>query len=121
MNVEPGIWAAEEYEKLPAYDRETPFQPAAVFVCHQQDGCVCAGWAGRPSSGDLLALRLGVLDGAVDASAFEYETDVPLFATGAEAATHGLSGVEVPSERAVQVGRKIVAARAGRAGRARRE
>ncbi|MCP3426923.1 hypothetical protein NBM05_13125 [Rothia sp. AR01] len=32
------VWDASEYEKLPAYDRETIEQPTALFYCHQQDG-----------------------------------------------------------------------------------
>lgn len=33
-DVPSGIWAAEEYAKLPAYDADTPFQPPHLFLCH---------------------------------------------------------------------------------------
>jgi hypothetical protein len=42
--VPSGAWVAEEYAKLPAYDRPTGEQPAGLFLCHQQDGRACAGW-----------------------------------------------------------------------------
>lgn len=29
-----GLWQPEEYVKLPAYDTETPDQPARLFACH---------------------------------------------------------------------------------------
>ena len=45
-DVPSGVWAPEEYAKLLAYDEETAYQPLSVFLCHQVDGRVCAGWAG---------------------------------------------------------------------------
>lgn len=69
-DVASGIWAAEEYAKLPAYDTDTPFQPANLFLCHQTSAGdprarVCAGWVGCHGS-DLLALRLAASRGIVD-------------------------------------------------------
>lgn len=99
-DVPSGIWAASEYDKLPAYDRDTAYQPAAPFMCHQADGHLCSGWVAHNDPYELLALRLGVAHGTVDASALGYTTDVPLFASGAEAAEHGRRDIDDPGEEA---------------------
>ncbi len=108
-DVAAGVWAAEEYEKLPAYDRETPFQPIGVFLCHQQDGSVCAGWCGTHDMYEMLAMRLVAsdLDRETLDAIMEYETAVPLFDTGAEAAEHGLAGVAAPDAEAQKVMAKL--------------
>jgi len=104
-DVPSGVWAAEEYEKLPPYDAPTMCQPKGVFLCHQGSGRACAGWVAVHDMEHSLALRLAVAAGPVeDAAAFvEYETETPLFASGAEAAAHGLAGVLAPDEAAVRV------------------
>lgn len=95
-----GLWTADEYEKLPDYDKEPMWeQPAAAFYCHQQDGRLCAGWVACHSAqhhGHVLALRM--MPGGREIA--EYTTDVPVFASGTEAALHGMSGVERPDEKA---------------------
>ncbi len=110
-DVPAGVWAAEEYEKLPAYDRPTEMQPTAVFLCHQQDGRACAGWAGCHDGDHLLALRFAAMFGSASRETIEairdFESPVPLFASGNEAAQHGLSGVEEPCVKAVRVMRKL--------------
>lgn len=103
-----GIWHPDEYAKLPEYDRETAEQPQAVFMCHQGEGDICSGWLAHRDPGDLLAVRMGVMAGNVDPCAFEYSTSVPLHASGAEAAAHGIREVESPSERAAAAIDKIV-------------
>lgn len=99
-DVPAGIWDASEYEKLPRYDGGTVDQLLAggtgLFFCHQNDGHLCAGWVGCHDMGEAIAVRLS----PVDPSTFDYESPVPLFSSGAEAARHGLSGVENPDERA---------------------
>jgi len=111
-SVPSGIWDAEEYEKLPEYDREMPEQPLASFYCHQRDGSVCSGWLGhREYPSDLLAVRLGVSAGHLDVSCIEYETDVPLFQSGAEAAAHGMRDIEHPGRMAQKAIDKIVTKR----------
>lgn len=101
-DVPAGIWHPDEYAKLPGYDGETGDQAAAgasgLFMCHQNDGHLCAGWAGCHDTGHLLALRLH----RVHPSTFNYTSPVPLFASGAEAAAHGLAGVAEPCARARQ-------------------
>jgi hypothetical protein len=106
LDVPAGVWAAHEYEKLPPYDNQTAFQPPSAFFCHQADGHLCAGWVGchdmRHNLGFFRLLVTGMqkLDpGDIDAIA-NYATDVPLFASGTEAALHGLSGVANPSPEA---------------------
>ncbi|WP_428962981.1 DUF6283 family protein [Micromonospora fluostatini] len=105
-DVPSGVWATSEYAKLPDYDNPTALQPAGLFLCHQADGRVCAGWAGCHNGRHLLALRLAGLQGMhpdeVTATR-DYTTTVPLFASGAEAAAHGLTDIDDPDPRARQV------------------
>ncbi|MFI1585749.1 DUF6283 family protein [Embleya sp. NPDC020630] len=108
-DVPSGIWAPEQYAKLPPYDAPTPAQPAALWQCHVIDrdapgARVCAGWVGCHGGDDLLALRLALLDGRIDAdtrwAAIEYTSPVPLFGSGAEAAAHGLADIDLPGAAA---------------------
>jgi hypothetical protein len=100
-DVPAGIWHPSEYAKLPGYDGTTLDQLQAkalgLFYCHQNDGHLCAGWAACHDMGELIALRLH----PVDPATFDYESPVPVFSSGAEAAQHGLSGVEQPSDQAL--------------------
>lgn len=103
-DVPSGVWEPVEYAKLPAYDRPTGEQPAAMFLCHQQDGRVCAGWAGCHDMDQALAMRLAGINGDMIPdewnATLDYESPVPLFASGAEAAAHGLRDVTRPDEKA---------------------
>lgn len=119
-DVPSGIWAAEEYAKLPAYDEPTFAQPASVFLCHQLGRTetaprACAGWAGCHDGDELLALRMGVADGrlTVDTALAirDYVSPVPLFASGAAAAEHGMAEVEGPGPRAETAIAKLTRAR----------
>ena len=102
LDIEPGIWAQHEYEKLPAYDGDTVEQVMKgafqLFMCHQNDGHLCAGWVGCHDTQHLLALRMN----PVHPSTYGYVSPIALFATGAEAAAHGMSGIDNPS-RAAQI------------------
>lgn len=92
-DVPSGVWAASEYAKLAAYDRDTAAQPAEMFLCHQNSpdaaqSRLCAGWAA--CHGDqLLALRLAGarrdLPPEVVRAAMDYVSPVPLFDSGAAA------------------------------------
>jgi len=113
-DVPAGIWDQHEYAKLSAYDADTGDQPWYPFGCHRDDGRLCAGWLGHRRPQDLLAVRIGVISNHYSAKIMNYRTDVPLFATGAEAAEHGLSAIEAPDEDAVQAAAKIIAARRAR-------
>lgn len=108
-NVPSGVWDESEYVKLLGYDGETFEQTATgVFMCHQQDGCVCSGWLGHRDAYDLLAVRLGLMRGIIDIDSRDYTTNVPLFESGAAAAEHGLKNIEKPDEDAEKIMKKIV-------------
>ena len=103
-DVPSGVWAAEEYDKLPPYDQPTWAQPPAVFCCHQQDGRLCAGWVGCHDMQESLGLRIAAANehldpDAVDA-ALDYVSPIALWESGAAAAAHGRAEVETPSTRA---------------------
>jgi len=116
-DVPSGLWEVEEYEKLDAYDRETPDQPIGVFLCHRQDGRACAGWAAVHDMEDSLALRIGSASGTIDDPEpfLDYETTTPVFDSGAEAAAHGMREVRNPSPDARRAIDKLKAAEARRA------
>lgn len=97
-DVPAGIWHANEYDKLPAYDAPTAEQPRQLFMCHQQDGCLCGGWLLTHDRDHLLALRLHFR--LLDPSVWDYAADVPVYASGAEAAAHGKSGIAEPDAAA---------------------
>ena len=100
QDVPSGVWAPEEYDKLPTYDGEIIHQliggAGGLFMCHQQDGCLCAGWLATHGSDNLLALRMS----AVDASAWGYVSPVPVFASGREACEHGKRDIAAPAAMA---------------------
>lgn len=102
MDVPSGIWAKEEYDKLPGYDGETWEQDPKAFMCHQRDGCLCGGWLACHGPRELLALRL---DRNIDPSVLDYKTTVPVFASGAAARAHGIKDIKRPKAKA----RKMVA------------
>jgi hypothetical protein len=110
-DVPSGVWDDEEYAKLPGYDLPLAEQPTAVFLCHQQDGRVCAGWAGTHDMEECFALRLAASAGALEGDALDatrdYESPVPLFASGREAANHGLRDLEEPGPEAVRTIRRL--------------
>ncbi|MFF0509061.1 DUF6283 family protein [Streptomyces fimicarius] len=119
-DVPAGIWTSEEYAKLRRYDADTPDQPTGLFQCHQADAGsaarrVCGGWAGCHEGEELLALRLALLDGRIDAATYravvEYVPSVPLFSSGSEAAAHGKAGVGAPDEKARHLINKITRTR----------
>lgn len=97
-DVPSGIWHEEEYSKLSEYDKETHFQPLAIFMCHQKDGCICGGWLMTHDRDHLLALRIRGND--LDPSVWDYYPDVDVFSSGKEAADHGISGISNPSDEA---------------------
>lgn len=104
-DVPSGIWARSEYERLPSFDGEILDQlfNAAfnVFLCHQQDGKLCAGWIGTHGANNLLACRFG--SERLHPSVWRYVSPVPLFASGEEAARHGLRRIRRPDRNAQRV------------------
>lgn len=101
-DVPSGIWAKNEYDKLPRYDGKTWEQAPEVFMCHQRDGCLCGGWLACHGPRELLALRF---DRNIDPSVLDYKTDVPVFESGAAARAHGIKDIKRPKAKA----RKMVA------------
>jgi hypothetical protein len=103
-DVPSGVWHADEYAKLPPYDGDTSAQPLGLFHCHQQDGRICAGWAGTHDMHETLAVRLAASTGNLAPDVVEalldYATEVPLFDSGQAAADHGLAEVDEPGEKA---------------------
>lgn len=97
-----GIWAAEEYDKLPAYDGDVPEQVMAratgLFHCHSQQEKLCAGWVGCHDMTQSFAIRFNSRD--VDPAVFDYVSPVPLFGSGAEAAEHGKRDLSKPGAEA---------------------
>jgi|SRR5262252_2956046 len=102
-DVPSGIWAREEYEKLPLYDGPTWQQTFAVFMCHQRDGNLCAGWLACHGPWELLALRIARLRNEVDPAVMSYATDVPVFASGACAHAHGVRDLKKKTPRAIKM------------------
>lgn len=99
-----GLWAADEYDKLPEYDRPMHEQPFGAFRCHATPEHLCHGWV--VVHGDTLALRLQ--NATSDDPIAVPEPTVPLFANGAEAAAHGKRELERPSRRTVAVANRLV-------------
>ena len=105
-----GLWAQHEYDKLPAYDGEIVDQlracAVADFGCHQRDGNLCAGWLAAHGAQNLLSLRLHA--GRVPPEMWDYTTDVPVFASGAEARAHGMRDMQQPGAKARRLQDKLV-------------
>lgn len=103
-DVPSGLWAAEEYEKLSPYDNPTGDQPPTVFLCHQQNGRMCAGWVGCHSMDESLGLRLALSFGTISEEDFDaavdYVSPVPLFESGEQAEEHGLAELYTPGSSA---------------------
>ena len=113
VGVPSGVWAREEYEMLRTYDGTILEQACngatEVLGCHQADGQLCSGWVGYRDLHDLLAARLHAAE--LDDSVPGYQSPVPLFRSGAEAADHGEQDIENPSEAARDTIGKITAVR----------
>lgn len=103
-DVPSGVWSVEDYDKLPPYDAPTADQPYEAFGCHATPEHLCHGWAvvhtSRGHAYDLISLRLAA---AIGGEVAIPEPTVPLFASGAEAATHGKADIAEPSEAAIEV------------------
>ncbi len=110
QDVPSGVWDESEYEKLPAYDGDMSAQAlngaVALFMCHQRDGRLCAGWVAAHGPHNLLALRFNAA--RVDPAVFNYQTTTPVFASGQEAYAHGVRDIDAPSAAATRVMRRLV-------------
>lgn len=113
LDVPSGVWHEDEYAKLPKYDGDIIDQLQAgasrLFMCHQQDGSLCAGWIAAHGSHNLLAMRLH--GGGVTSAAWDYECPVAVFESGAEAATHGRAEIPSPGLRATRTIKRLARVR----------
>lgn len=120
QDVPSGVWDESEYAKLPPFDAPTYGQPSRLFLCHTfgrgEDARVCAGWAGCHDGDELLALRIALASGEITEETadaiIDYVSPVPLFASGAEAAAHGMAEVYDPGPDALRAISKISRTRA---------
>lgn len=114
-DVPSGVWDRSEYEKLRGYDGDISQQVAAgafgVFHCHQGDGKVCAGWAGCHDMHNTLAVRLAVAGRENVSALTAYQSPVPLFSSGNEAADHGERETGHPDEKAIATISKVIRVR----------
>lgn len=108
-----GVWHESEYAKLPPYDGTTTEQAEAgvfrLFFCHTTPDRLCAGWVGCHDMEESLAVRLHYC--TIDPAIHDYVSPVPLFASGAEAAAHGMREIEAPDPEALAKLERIVEAR----------
>lgn len=109
-DVPSGVWDASEYDRLTDYDGEIIEQLMAggrgLFMCHQRDGCLCAGWLATHGPDNLLALRLNASE--VKDEVWGYRSPVPVFASGSEAAAHGKKDIQEPGGRAQRAINRLV-------------
>jgi hypothetical protein len=109
-----GLWAKEQYEVLPPYDADMPDQPPAAFLCHEQNGHLCAGWVGCHKGDQLLGVMVAAAMGLLSPDEFQLvltyrpHPDVPLFKSATEAAEHGLRDIAKPSPRAQTMARQLL-------------
>lgn len=110
-DVPSGVWSQDEYEKLPEYDKDTGYQPGAAFMCHQQNGRLCAGWCGTHDMQESFSLRmlihLGMLRPQNIDEVLNFQTDVPLWGSGQAAHDHGMKKLLHPDADARKVIHKL--------------
>jgi hypothetical protein len=96
QDVPSGVWSAEEYDKLPEYDKPTAYQPLMWFGCHARPNLACHGWAVVHGSqqGEYALLARRVFPFKIPTAT------VSLFASGAQAARHGKARLKHPGKRA---------------------
>lgn len=100
----PGIWSADEYEKLRVFDEAPPPVPEglAVFHCHQQNATrvetVCRGWLSVHRRS--VAVRLAVAYGLIEPGEVPREAEDLYYASSNAAAEAGLVGVDDPGPEA---------------------
>lgn len=101
-----GLWNEAEYAKLPAYDGETGEQALAgalgTFHCHTDPDLLCAGWVACHDMAENFGLRFEAIATRtpVDPAVYDYQSPVPVFASGAEAAAHGMRDIDVETPHA---------------------
>ncbi len=102
-DVPSGVWSANEYAKLVDYDKPIVEQPAAPFACHASPDRLCHGWAcchGGSENGSLALLFIGRPELP--------KPSAELFASGTEAALHGIRDVANPKAAARRMMAKLL-------------
>jgi hypothetical protein len=83
-----------------------------VFRCHTAQVRICAGWAGCHDMTQTLGLRVALVQGHLSVEDYEttsdYVSPIPLFASGAEAAAHGMSGIYAADEESIRARVKLL-------------
>lgn len=104
-DVPSGVWAREEYDKLPQWD--DPMNFAGTFLCHQADRkAICRGWA--EVHGNNFNCRVAV---SLAHNISEEPSRYPLYKSGAEARRAGIKALDKPSAKACAAISKIIAKR----------
>lgn len=120
-DVPSGVWSEDEYAKLTDYDpiwmtwpngksHLMPSSLIAVFHCHQENSTgiptVCRGWLSVHD--DCIAVRLALADGRLTEEQVDAPVAVELFATGEEAAEHGMADYYDPGPEARDMQTKLL-------------
>lgn len=117
-DVPSGIWAREEYEKLPLYDRRPDggIGPLMTFHCHQEPQIgkptVCRGWLSVHL--DCHAVRIAYFTGLLtkeQLASIPREIEPGLYRSGREACRAGLKGIRRPGKKARAAIEKLAARR----------
>lgn len=116
-SVPPGVWVAEEYQKLTEYSPADGGVPkVSIFLCHQTNATgvqtICRGWL--TVERDSVAVRLMLIRGQVTVEQVEADAIVPLHPDGVTAALAGLGGVKHPGLRARRMSAQLLKKRAGK-------
>lgn len=100
-----GIWAREEYEKLPKYDPGQFIPDMSVFQCHhtsEKKSLICQGWLDCHGADELIGIRLAHIQGRIPDD-FDYEpSEAVVYASGQEAMEFGVRDIENPSDEALE-------------------
>lgn len=107
-DVASGVWSEEEYAKLAPFDTN---EPLTVFMCHQQDGRLCAGWTVVHDMEESIGLRIACAMERITLEDLDtirdYTTTTPLWGSGAQAAAHGMAEVYAPGGQAAKTIAKL--------------
>lgn len=109
LDAPPGLWAEEEYVKLPLYDGTTAAQllqgAINVFCCHTEPCKLCAGWVGCHDMRHNLSIRMRK---DIDIEAvMRFKTKVPLHPSGKAAAAHGMKAIDNPPPKTLVAMEKV--------------
>lgn len=107
-----GMWAKEEYTKLPGYDGDTGTQRMELFQCHYsirglKKRTICQGWLDCHNGDELLAIRLARMRNSLPDNFSTEPSGADVYASGKEACDAGLKDVDKPSKEAISMIKKV--------------